>query len=177
MIVTIKWSKTIQFTQRKLQLPLLLDADSTVCPIKWLLIMLKRILALGLHNLFSFYKHGVIHPVTYRDLTVQLRQWLKDIGVKDYKAFSSHSLRRGSTSHAFNNNVPENMIKILGDWASDAYKRYIDLTVETRLKAWFLIPNFISRFASRQEWKLYQRIAYKRQRFRGILSKIASAPT
>ena len=47
LIVTIKWSKTIQFSQRKLQLPLLLDAHSTVCPIKWLLIMLNKIPAHG----------------------------------------------------------------------------------------------------------------------------------
>ena len=103
--------------------------------------MLQRIPTNGLHNLFSFTHGGVVLPVTYRDLTVQMRQWLKQIGVNNTKAYSSHSLRRGGMTHAFNNNIPEGMIKILEDWASDAYKRYIDLTVETRLKAWFLIPK------------------------------------
>ena len=141
LIVTIKWSKTIQFAQRKLQLPLILDRSSIICPIRWLLVMLQRIPANGSHNLFSFTDGGFVYPITYRDLTVQMRKWLKQIGIQDSKAYSSHSLRRGGITHAFENDIPENTIKILGDWASDAYKRYIDFTVETRLKAWFLIPK------------------------------------
>ena len=54
MIVTIKWSKTIQFAQRKLQIPVIKDADSIICPIRWLLLMLKRIPANGSHNLVYF---------------------------------------------------------------------------------------------------------------------------
>ena len=141
LVVTIKWSKTIQFAQKKLQLPMMVDQDSTICPVKWLLIMLRRIPAQGCHNLFSFQKQGIIVPITYRDLTVQLRQWIKDIGITESKSFSSHSLRHGRITHTFENDVPENTIRILGDWASSAYKRYIDLIVETRLKVWFLIPK------------------------------------
>ena len=63
------------------------------------------------------------------------------VGVTNTKLFSSHSLRQGGCTHAFENNVPENTIKILGDWCSESYKRYIDLTVESRLKAWFLISR------------------------------------
>ena len=120
----------------------MLDDNSIICPVKWLKIMLHRIPAQGLHNLFSFTDdNGLLVPVTHRDLTVQMRQWLKKIGIDDHMQFSSHSLRRGGTLHAFNHDVPDNMIKILGDWAGNAYRRYIDLTVETRLKAWFLIPK------------------------------------
>ena len=76
MIVTIKWSKTIQFAQRKLQLPMILDSSSTICPVRWLLVMLRHIPAQGAHYLFSFNKGGTVLPVTYRDLTIQMRTWI-----------------------------------------------------------------------------------------------------
>ena len=110
--------------------------------VHWLKIMLQRIPVQGLHNLFLFTDaKGNLVLVTYRDLTVQMRQWLKKIGITNHMSFSSHSLRRGGSCHAFNNDIPDSMIKLLGDWASNAYQHYIDLTVETRLKAWFLIPK------------------------------------
>ena len=141
MIVNIKWSKTIQFSQRKLQLPMIVDRSSVIYPVRWLLIMLQRIPARGQHNLFSFNKNNTVLLITYRDLTIQMRSWLKDIGIQEPKRFTSHSMRRGGITHAFENDIPGATIKILGDWASSAYKRYIDLTVETRLKAWVLIPK------------------------------------
>ena len=40
---------------------------------------------------------------------------------------SSHSLRIGAATAAANAGVPENIIQILGRWASDAYKSYVRL--------------------------------------------------
>ena len=141
MRVNIKWSKTIQFSQRKLQIPVVQDTNSPVCPVFWLLHMVQAIPASGSHNLFSFQQNGVVLPVTYRDLTIQMRKWLELIGVSNATSFSSHSLCRGGTTHAFENNVPEQTIQLLGDWVSQSFCRYIDLTVKTRLKAWFLISR------------------------------------
>ena len=141
MIVHIKWSKTIQFGQRKLQIPMEEYKDSNICPLKWLCIMVNRIPAGGTHNLFLFWHNGLILLVTYRDLTIQMRKWLQLAGTEAPTTYSSHSLHRGGCLHAFENSVPESAIMILGDWVSQRYCRYIDLTVETRLKAWFLIPK------------------------------------
>ena len=102
--------------------------------------MVKWIPALGVHNLFSFTgDNGEILPVTYNDLTLGLRQLLLDIGVQNVQQYSSHSLHRGGTMHAFNRRIPERMIQMLGNWSSLAYRRYIDVTLESRLKAWYLM--------------------------------------
>ena len=88
-------------------------------------------------NLFSFTQNGAVHLVTYHDLTIQMCKWLELMGVVNANSFSSHSLCRGGTTHAFENNVPEQTIQLLGDWVSQSFHRFIDLTVETQLKAWF----------------------------------------
>ena len=141
LVIIIKWSKMIQFFQKKLQLPIVADKSSKICPVKWLLKMIHRIPAHSTHNLFSYMGKNGITLVTYTDLTTQMRQWLKDVGVKDKMKFSSHSLRRGGTTHAFNCNLAEQTLKVLGNWASESYRRYIDLTVETRLRAWFKLSK------------------------------------
>ena len=141
MIVNIKWSKTIQFGQKKLQIPVVANHESPLCLLKWLLIMVNRIPAKGQHNLFSFNIGEMVVPVTYRDLTVQMRRWLEEAGVPEPLGFSSHSLRCGGCTHAFENQISKTTIMVLGDWVSQSFRRYIDLTVETRLKAWFLLPK------------------------------------
>ena len=142
MIVLIKWSKTIQFSQRKLELPMIQDVESTICPVTWLLYMIQQIPADPKHNLFCYPDEtGNMVPVTYKDLTTKLRYWLACIGEQDTHKYSSHSLRRGGTTHAFNNDLPGQTIQMLGDWASQCYRRYIDLTVESRIKAWTLFSH------------------------------------
>ena len=47
--------------------------------------------------------------------------------------FTPHALRRGGASWAFSCGLPELAIKLMGDWASSAYKNYIDLTIDTRI--------------------------------------------
>ena len=138
LVAHIKWSKTNQMGNNPLNLPMVLNKASAICPVKWCLFLINKIKAAPYHNLFSFVQNGEIVPVTYRDLTLQMRLWLKQAGIKDVNKYSSHSLRRGGATHAFKKGVPELTIKRLGAWASDAFKRYIDETLETRLQAWMI---------------------------------------
>ena len=142
LITHIKWSKTDQFAQKPLHLPMVIRQDSCVCPVKWALLMCKRIPAQGCHNAFSFHENGELVPVTYNDLTTQMRIWLMKANVKNPHEYSSHTLRRGGSTQAFENGVPEISIKLLGNWASEAYRRYIDVNLESRLRAWVLFNNF-----------------------------------
>ena len=75
-------------------------------------------------------------PVTYNILNNQIKRWMQQIG-ENPKSFSTHSLRRGRAILAFKKGVPGETIKLLGDWASNAYMLYIDVTMEERMKAWF----------------------------------------
>ena len=41
-------------------------------------------------------------------------------------------LKEGGATFAYQANMEGEMIKLLGDWASDTYKRYIDVSMEKR---------------------------------------------
>jgi integrase len=50
------------------------------------------------------------------------------------EAMNGHSFRRGAATWAHSRGIPEDTIQILGRWSSSAYKLYIDLTREERVK-------------------------------------------
>ncbi len=54
--------------------------------------------------------------------------------VLDSTHFSSHIFRRGGTTSAFKSQVPADLIKVPKDWTSQAYMRYIDLSLEQRMQ-------------------------------------------
>ncbi len=59
--------------------------------------------------------------------------------------FSSHSFRRGGASWAFHSKVPGELIKVHGDWSSDTYLRYLDLSMNQKLS---VAPNMIQALPS-----------------------------
>ena len=143
MMIFIRWSKTNQFMESINRNPMVGNNHSVICPVRWILHMIERILAEPHHNLFSF-KHektGLIVPITYRDLMMTMRKWLDLVGVVNTKRFSSHSIHRGPTTHAFNARISDNMIMKMGGWTSDCYRRYIDIGLKARIKAWKKFSN------------------------------------
>ena len=50
----------------------------------------------------------------------------------DSRLFSSHSLRRGGVLFAYKSGVHESLIKVQGDWTSEAYRRYLSFPLEVR---------------------------------------------
>ena len=96
-------------------------------------IWFEKILAKGSHNLFCYVdRTGNMVPITYRDVMVYMRAWLKKLGEND-KSFSSHSLRRGATTMAKKKNLTDREIQLMGHWRSDCYKIYIDNEVQERV--------------------------------------------
>ena len=75
-----------------------------------------------------------------------MRKWLKLIGEQDME-YSLHSLRRGGATFAYQSDLEAEMIKMLGGWASDCFKRYIDISMDKRyesMKAFVEALNRIS---------------------------------
>ena len=62
-------------------------------------------------------------PLTHRLFTNTLRYCLRKIGV-DLSKFSGHSFRRGRATFAHHMGFPPLLIKLMGDWSSDAYIAY-----------------------------------------------------
>ena len=137
MVVYIRWSKTNQHRVKTDTQPVTADNHDDLCPVRWIMYMLDRVPAHPHHNLFSYLdKTGKVLPVTYRDLMMKMREWLRLVGVKDKKAYSSHSLRRGAASSAVHAQLSETAIMELGKWSSNCYRRYIDSNTRTRIENW-----------------------------------------
>lgn len=140
-LVEIRWSKTIQFYQKKLLMPIIKILDQSICPIHWLKIMTQMVPATPQHPAFCLYNNKKqLVPLTYRQLSDQLKSWIATINLPPSR-FSLHGLRRGGAMFAFESDLATQSIMTIRDWASDSFRRYIDQNLETRLRAMMQISD------------------------------------
>ena len=129
MVVKIKWSKTLQLRERTLEIPVFSIPNSILCPVK----AVKRLMKISKAK-----KGGPLLTIsdskifTYSMLQRKLKLCVKQLGLKQSR-YSSHSMRRGAVIWAELNAVPESLIKIYGDWSSNAYHRYLQFPEEVRV--------------------------------------------
>ena len=133
LLVCFRWSKTNQFGSRKHFVPVVAIPGSILCPVQ----AYKKMISLvpgGPDSPAFLLPHPDSEPtpVSYPQLQVFLRHIVSRTGL-DSSQFSSHSFRRGGATWAFRSRVPGELIKSHGDWASDAYLKYLDLTIDQRL--------------------------------------------
>jgi hypothetical protein len=86
-------------------------------------------------------KHKI--PVSYP----HWQKWLKyliEASGRDPSRFATHSFRRGGASFAFQAGVPTEVIKLLGDWKSDAFFRYLQVPMLDKAKAAAKISTHIT---------------------------------
>ena len=129
LIINMRWSKTIQFGERILQTPLIEIPGSVLCPVNAFTIMCSKVKANSDDPLFTLPHKKYIF---YKDFQRKLKYLIKKIGLNP-DMFSSHSFRRGGATHAFRSKVPADLIQLHGDWKSDAYKKYLSLSMEDKL--------------------------------------------
>lgn len=125
ILVHFNWSKTIQFGERQLIVPLLRLKDKRICPV-----LISLNIKCFKDMLFSLPRHSYI---TYNLFQKKLRECISLIGLNP-KLFSSHSFRRGFATLAFKSDIPPEHIQLLGDWKSDAYKVYLELDWHDKVK-------------------------------------------
>ena len=121
-LITLRWSKTIQFRERVVQLPLPLIPNSPLCPI----VAIQRALSFTVNApspspaFMWFDPSSLSHKIfTYSLFLKRLRRVLDALGLP-FRDYACHSFRRGGASFAFRAGLPIDLIKILGDWHSDA---------------------------------------------------------
>lgn len=129
LIITMRLSKTNQFGQRILQIPLMPIEGSVLCPVKAYQNMCALVPANPPDPLFSLPKHRCI---TYYAFQKKLKHLISKIGMNPTN-YSTHSLRRGGTTFSFKSNVPTVLIKAHGDWKSDCYQKYVSLSLDDKL--------------------------------------------
>ena len=126
-VLGVTWAKNIQFKQKVLEIPLFRIPSSPLCPI----MVLKPLMKGKGKPEFPLFGKGSKPLFSYTQFQKKFRALLKKAGYQE-KAFSSHSIRRGSVLWAHCSGVPNSLIKVHGGWASDAYKRYLTFPIEVR---------------------------------------------
>ena len=130
--VQIFWSKTIQFGQRKLDIPLVKIDNSPLCPYSAFIHMCSLVPASDNDPAFLL-SDGIKNTVlTYPKFQAKLKELLAFCKL-DPHLYSSHSFRRGGASWAFHAKVPSELIQFYGDWQSDAYKIYLEFNFDEKL--------------------------------------------
>ena len=125
VVLTVRWSKVIQYRERILLIPLPHMPKSPFCPSTALLTLLLDCPAPGNPTpLFRYRTNGKILVLTQEIFTTKLRDCLLKLG---YEAtdFTTHSFRRGGASFGLQCGLPPDLIKLQGDWSSNAYERYL----------------------------------------------------
>ena len=131
--VYVGWSKTNQFGQRLLCLPLVSIPNSPLCPLTAFEHM-SRMLPLQAHfPAFMVLNRGHLQPLSYPAFQAYFRCLISLTG-RDSGEFSTHSLHRGGASWAYRNNVDVDLIQLHGDWASDCYKKYLHVKFPQKVK-------------------------------------------
>ena len=125
----IRATKTIEFKQRILLIPLPSIPDSPLCPVSALINHFHLNCLASSNFLFSVKSShsSPMRPITYRNFVSFLSKVITTFDL-DSQSFSSHSFSRGGASFAFECNVPAELIKFQGDWRSDAYLVYLEMS-------------------------------------------------
>ena len=132
-VLSVRWSKVIQFKERILHIPLPKIPDSPFCPSTALLLLTLENPATSLPTpLFRYSWLGANNvPMTQHLFSDRLKQCLGAIGL-DASRYSGHSFRRGGAQFALQCGLPVDLIKLQGDWRSNACDRYLEPSFELR---------------------------------------------
>ena len=133
LLVTFLHTKTIQFGRRRLHVPLP-SLSSGLCPVRAYRAFLRSLGSLSSPHAFCFLEGtGSVRVLTKSVFINTFREVMRSGGDGDVQGFTGHSFRRGGASCAFRAGIPGEIIQICGDWASDAYKRYLEFSIDNKL--------------------------------------------
>lgn len=142
MMVNIVSSKTIQFRERILQIPVVKSYGSILCPVRWLKVYL---------SLCKVPKKGPLFldmnsrkPLSYEKFSHRLKTLVKKSGIPG--RITCHSLRRGSATYLSRLGLPLQDVKMYGDWKSLSVLLYLADDPVTRLQKDFPVAQSLAMF-------------------------------
>ena len=132
ILITLLKTKTMQFGRRRLHIPLI-ALDSPLCPVRAYTKSISFIRHCNYSPAFAFISRGKVEWLTKKTFIATFRDVAAAAGFADASQFTGHSFRRGGASWAFQAGVPGELIQICGDWASDAYKQYLEFSMSNKI--------------------------------------------
>ena len=131
ILLELTWSKTNQFSDRKVIIPFSQIPNSPLCPVAAFKRMISQVPAPPTAPAFSLPVPGRLIPLTHQSFVADLKVLLTRASY-DPTRYSGHSFRRGGCTFASTCNVPAELLKIHGDWRSSAYERYLHIPIIKR---------------------------------------------
>ena len=140
VFVHVTFSKTIQFGDKDIIIPIPANSDPVMDPVRHLKALFGSVKCSKDSPAFSFSKDKF---VTYSGFTTQLKKLL---GLAGYNPdlYSGHSFRRGGATFLFKLGASILQIQSSGDWASQCFVRYLYVSEEERLEVQRLMSSAIS---------------------------------
>ena len=146
-VIKVKHSKTIQLHERELSVPLA-PAGGILCPVKAVVRLLVRYRSLpGDAPLFSYISRGKHQCLSHIEFVKKLKSLVSRCGLNE-KDYSGHSFRRAGCTFAWQNGVSAQHIMAQGDWKSDCWLKYVDISMSDRWTAAQTIASSVSRLSS-----------------------------
>lgn len=133
MIITVRRCKTIQFMERKLEIPVARCINKALCAVYWTELHFNQILAGPGEAAFRVPsgREGS-EPMSYKVYQDTLRLFSNRAGLGDFD-FTSHSLRRGGCTFLSMCGATIEELRVRGDWASDAVFGYLKTPLQSRI--------------------------------------------
>ena len=134
IIVDLWVTKTIQNFERNLRIPIASAPDKPHLCLKSGLRLLQQIPGYPLgpdQPVFNIYRNGAWFPLTRRDVVKFLRNHLAFLEL-DNRSITPSGFRKGGLSHGLLCVKNLELLRLQGDWLSEAYKRYIVIQAEMR---------------------------------------------
>ena len=132
-LLRITHTKTIQFRERQLEIPLPCIPGSPLCPVTALKQYLASVQLPPRSPLFVCKTQDAYSPILAHQYNAFIKASLSAIGFNPAH-YSSHSFRRGGATFAFSRDAPTAFIKAQGDCKSDAYLVYLTLSTANKFR-------------------------------------------
>lgn len=141
--VNLRRTKTIQFGQRTLRVPLPAIPGSVLCPVTALRRLFAAVPGRPEDFAFSFPgPSGQLMTFTHRSFVNEFKHSLAHIGMNPAR-YSGHSFRRGGATFAFQCGASPAQIKEQGDWKSSAYLLYLEFDDPARARVAALMAQSV----------------------------------
>ena len=124
LIVSVKWSKVLQFRERTLLIPLVSIPSHALCPVQALREFFEMCPAPASSPAFVIPTATGLRSLSYSSFTKHLKDLLRLAGFSPNN-YSGHSFRRGGATYASSLGISHELIQLQGDWASTAYLEYL----------------------------------------------------
>ena len=132
VLITVSETKTIQFQQGPLTIPLVYNSNTSICPVLMSQLHFNKFPTLSQDTpAFWYTANGSPTPITHKVFIAWLKTKLQHLGY-DPSKYSGHSLRRGGATYAHLVGASVELIQVMGDWASLAVLSYLTRPLEQR---------------------------------------------